>query len=130
MARPKKPEELRMKHVIPVRLNDIQYSVIAEYAARAGTSMTDYIRKQAVQGKVKTEYQIVADFPEIQKLTRELSAIGNNLNQIARYLNTGGALSRSIRDAINAAITQIMEIRNAALELAGEFNGHTKAYRK
>lgn len=92
--------------------------------------MAEYIRRQAVHGKVDTEYRIVADFPEIQKLTRELSAIGNNLNQIARYFNTGGLQSKSIMEDINAAVSGIMEIRAAALEMAGEQNGNTKTHRK
>ena len=92
--------------------------------------MAEYIRQQAVHGSINTEYRIVADFPEIQKLTRELSAIGNNLNQIARYFNTGGLQSKSILEDINEAVSGIMEIRNVALRMAGEHNGNTETHRK
>lgn len=92
--------------------------------------MAEYIRRQAVHGSINTEYRIVADFPEIQKLTRELGAIGNNLNQIARYFNTGGLQAQSILEDINEAVSGIMEIRNAALRMAGESNGNTETHRK
>ena len=130
MARPKKPDLQKMTHVIPVRLTDVQHSIITENASAAGMSVADYIRRQAVHGKVKKEYRIVADFPKIQDLTRELSAIGNNLNQIARYFNSGGTQSKAIREEINSAMTQIMEIRNIALEMAGEFYGNTETHSK
>ena len=96
MARPKKNESQTKLHVIPVRLSETQHSIVIRNAEKAGLSMAEYIRQQAVHGSINTEYRIVADFPEIQKLTRELSAIGNNLNQIARYFNTGGLQSKSI----------------------------------
>jgi len=130
MARPQKTELQKMTHVIPVRLSDVQHDIVLGNAAKAGMTMADYIRRQAVHGKVNAEYRVVADFPKIQELTRELSAIGNNLNQIARYFNSGGLQSQAIREEINAAITAIMEMRNIALEMAGEFYGNTETYRK
>ena len=130
MARPKKAELQKMTHVIPVRLSEVQHNIVLDRAEKAGLSMADYIRQQAVHGKVNAEYRIVADFPKIQDLTRELSAIGNNLNQIARYFNSGGLQAQAIREDINAAITAIIEMRNIALEMAGEFYGNTQTYRK
>ena len=130
MARPKKNESQTKLHVIPVRLSETQHSIVIRNAEKAGLSMAEYIRQQAVHGSINTEYRIVADFPEIQKLTRELSAIGNNLNQIARYFNTGGLQSKSILEDINEAVSGIMEIRNVALRMAGERNGNTETHRK
>ncbi len=130
MARPKKNESQTKLHVIPVRLSETQHSIVIRNAEKAGLSMAEYIRQQAVHGSINTEYRIVADFPEIQKLTRELSAIGNNLNQIARYFNTGGLQSKSILEDINEAVSGIMEIRNVALRMAGEHNGNTETHRK
>lgn len=130
MARPQKTGFQKKTHVIPVRLSEVQHGIVLTNAERAGMSMADYIRRQAVHGKVNIEYRIVADFPEIQKLTRELSAIGNNLNQIARYYNSGGLNTKAIREDINAAITAVFEIRNVAMEMAGEFYGNTETYSK
>lgn len=130
MARPRKNESQTKLHVIPVRLSETQHSIVTRNAEKAGLSMAEYIRQQAVHGSINTEYRIVADFPEIQKLTRELSAIGNNLNQIARYFNTGGLQSKSILEDINEAVSGIMEIRTVALRMAGEHNGNTETHRK
>ena len=130
MARPVKPEHQLKRHFITIRFDDTQYSILCMNATRAGISKTDYIRRQATTGKVNINYNIVADFPQIQEITRELSAIGNNLNQIARYFNSGGMQTQSVRQEINGCINAILEMRDAVTELAGGQNGNNKAHRK
>ena len=130
MARPKKSEDHLKTHMFTIRFDDVQYSILCEYAKLAGLSKTDYIRKQVVTGKVDVEYRIVADLPKLQELTKELSAIGRNLNQIAKYFNSGGLQTSEIRDEITRSINGIMDIRDAVMEIAGRIDGNPKTYRK
>ena len=44
-----------------------------------------YLRKMAIDG-----YIIQVDTTDIKEMTRALSAIGRNINQIAKRLNAGG----------------------------------------
>ena len=126
MARPKKQTGPAKTHAFVVRLDDIQYSVIAGYAKQLGMSMAEYIRHQAVHGKVEIRYPIVAALPELQRLTDEFSAIGNNLNQIARYFNMGGLQSKAMREEINDCISAIMKMRKTVIDMAGDFHGSTE----
>jgi len=159
MARPRKNAAHRKNHVITVRLNDAQYELISGYAKDAGMRISDYIRTQLMKGNVEIRYQIVADFPELQKVTRELAGIGNNLNQIARYFNMrvsnepdehacmftrrmprqpdseeavrlGGLRSQAMQEEINKCIRAVMEIRKDVAELAGEYHGNLKTSEK
>ena len=130
MARPRKNAAHRKNHVITVRLNDAQYELISGYAKDAGMRISDYIRTQLMKGNVEIRYQIVADFPELQKVTRELAGIGNNLNQIARYFNMGGLRSQAMQEEINKCIRAVMEIRKDVTELAGEYHGNLKTSEK
>lgn len=123
MARPKKETVPAKNHTLVVRLDDVQYSIVEGYAKQLGISMAEYIRRQAVHGKVEINYPIVAALPELQKLTDEFSAIGNNLNQIARYFNMGGLQSKAMREEINACISKIMEMRETVMGMAGDFRG-------
>ena len=123
MARPKKRTAPVKKHTFVVRLDDVQYSIIEKYASQLGISMAEYIRRQAVHGKVEIYHPIVASLPELQKLTDEFSAIGNNLNQIARYFHMGGLQSKAMREEINYCISEIMKMRKIILEMAGDFHG-------
>ena len=123
MARPKREIIPVKTHTLVVRLDDIQYSIIEKYARQLGIPMAEYVRRQATQGKVEISYPIVADIEQLQKLTDEFHAIGNNLNQIARYFNMGGLHSMAIRQEINECVMELMNMRKAVMSMAGDFNG-------
>ena len=93
-------------------------------------SRSDYIRQQLLKGQVIITYDFRVDIPELQKLTSEYHNIGNNLNQIAKYFNTGGIHSQEIRQRINQCISELFALRKEVLKMAGDFHGNTKAYRK
>ena len=69
---------------------------------------------------------IVADMPQLKEITAQLAAIGNNLNQIARYLNAGGMLTDELRNDINARVEDVMEMRKKILTLAGDYRGDSQ----
>ncbi len=69
---------------------------------------------------------IVADMPQLKEITAQLAAIGNNLNQIARYLNAGGALTDELRKDINACVEDVMKMRKEILTMAGDYHGDSQ----
>lgn len=126
MARPKKKDTEVLTHCFVVRLTNTQYDIIKSYADQIGISMAEYIRHQAIHGKITINYPVVVSLPELQKLTAQFGKIGGNLNQIARYFNTGGLQSRSVREDINECIAELMRMSKIIAEMAGEFNGNTQ----
>ena len=130
MARPKKEKELARSHHITLRLTETQYQKITDAANEAKLSRSDYIRQQLLKGKVIVTYDFRVDIPELQKLTSEYHNIGNNLNQIAKYFNTGGIHSQEIRQRINQCVSELFDLRKEVLKMAGDFHSNTKAYRK
>ena len=77
-----------------------------------------------------TSYVFYVHPDEIEAITREFAAIGNNLNQIATFFNSGGIQSRAMHENINHAIACIFEMREQVAEMAGKNYGNLKAYRK
>ena len=69
---------------------------------------------------------IVADMPQLKGITAQLAAIGNNLNQIARYLNAGGMLNDELRKDINACVEDVMKMRKEILTMAGDYRGDSQ----
>ena len=130
MPNRKKPAELKKTHILKIRLDDIQYNAIQDLAKEAGMSMTEYIRHQAVYGKVEIHNHIVADFPKLDELTREFATIGNNLNQLTRYFHMGGLKSKAMTDELTRCINEIMRMRKDVMEMAGEYRGYTQTHRK
>ena len=121
MARPKKEEVLFHTHHVNLRLTDTQYEIISESARRSNLTLSEYIRRQLLHGKVIAKYEIVADVPELKRLIAEFGKIGSNLNQIARHFNTGGIHSQEIRKELNQCITDIYEMKYSVLKMAGDF---------
>lgn len=121
MARPKKEKELRHNHNIMLRLTDTEYEIISANAKSANLPLAEYARKQVTNKKVIAKYEIVADVPELKKLIAGFGKIGSNLNQIARYFNSGGIHSQEIRKSIGQGIADIYEMKYAVLKMAGDF---------
>lgn len=62
---------------------------IREKAEKAGLSVSDYLRRQALSKKVTV---VPPDlFKEYQEMCGGFGRFGNNLNQVARHLNSGGS---------------------------------------
>ncbi len=70
------------------RVTRAEKEQIKRYAKRAGMSMSDYARRQALQKQVKiVTPEFISDYKQI---CGELGRFGNNINQIAKYLNSTG----------------------------------------
>ncbi len=125
MARPKKDESLRKGKQISIRFSETDYAKIAESAKKQNTTVTDYLRDRSVHGRVDTTFQIIADPEEVKKAARELNGILVNLQQIAKYYNTGGlyswALQETIREATDAVLTMLAVLKRMAGERIGNF---------
>ena len=130
MARPKKEKELARSHLIVFRLTDVEYDLVTKMAQEAGLSASAYIRKLLLEGNVNITYEVVADVPELQKLTAEFGKFGSNLNQIARYFHMGGIRSKAMQDEIHECISQIFDMRKEIAEMAGDYHGSVETHRK
>lgn len=128
MARPKKDNELTYTRQINLRFTDTQYDIVCKASRDAGLSISEYIRRQLMKGKVIAKYEIVADVPELKKLVAEFGKIGSNLNQIARHFNQGGIHSQEMRQAINRCIAEIYEMKYEVIKMAGDFHGNTETH--
>ena len=121
MARPRKEPEITYTHHINLLLTNVQYEIISENAKRANLSLSEYIRRQLIKGKVVAKYELVADLPELKKLIFEFGKIGNNLNQIARHFNAGGIHSQEMRKTIGQSLSEIFKMKEEVLKMAGNF---------
>ena len=71
------------KHRFHVRFSDKQWAKLLKNSANAGLSKAEFIRKLVDEKEIKPKP------PETYKqLIYEISAIGNNINQIAHQANT------------------------------------------
>ena len=69
MTRPQKESDMKREHRVTIRLTDTEFSIIENTAEQADMSISEYMRKQIMEGQVNTKFEIVADVKEIKKLT-------------------------------------------------------------
>ena len=96
--------------------------MISSNAKNASLPMAEYARKLITGKPPKITYEVVADLPELKKLIGEFGKIGSNLNQIARYFNSGGIHSQEMRKYIQQGIADIYEMKYEVLKMAGDFH--------
>ena len=118
-----KKTDMKREHRVTIRLTDAEFSIIENTAEQADMNISEYMRKQIMEGQVNTKFEIVADVKEIKKLIGELGKIGSNLNQIARYFNQGGIISSEMRIEIKKSLRDIYEMKYEVMRMAGDFRG-------
>ena len=69
-----------------------------------------YLRKMAIDG-----YIIQVDTTDIKEMTRALSAIGQNINQIAKRLNAGSPAYQADMEEIRERMDQIWQLQRRIL---------------
>ena len=105
MANRKRPIVLRCPVTVEER------ALIEQKMAQLPTQRIGaYLRKMAIDG-----YIIHTDTADIKAFTAELSAIGRNINQIAKKLNAGGPAYQADMDEIRERLDQIWQLQRRIL---------------
>jgi len=106
MARPKQDERAARSQHVAARFTAEERAALGLRAAESGLTLSDFVRAAALgaQPRRPTMPAGPAGVLTADEL-RELNAIGNNLNQIARALNSGRA--DPVSDDVRTALAQL-----------------------
>ncbi|MFJ6381416.1 MobC family plasmid mobilization relaxosome protein [Kitasatospora sp. NPDC092039] len=106
----------RTNRVCP-RFSDPEWSLLQHAAEQAGLTLGGYTAAAAVAAAASIDPNAaVADYrrgiQELMESNRQLGAVGNNLNQVAHFLNAGGQPAADLRQLLHrveAAIAAVDE---------------------
>ena len=112
----KKVKSIVKTKVISARVTETVHELLHQQAEDAGMTLSEFAAQMLMKGRVNTSYVFYVHPDEIEAITREFAAIGNNLNQIAAFFNSGGIQSRAMLENINHAISCIFEMREIIAE--------------
>ena len=121
-----KSKELKHRNIICLKLTDIELEILNQAASSVGISRSELFLNKPIQ----ISYEVVADINLLRELVGQYGKIGSNLNQIAKYFNTGGTHSQAMENEIHQCISDLFLLRKKVLEMAGDFHGDTKAHQK
>ncbi len=98
---------------LALRLDEVEYLLIGEYARMAGLSRGSFLRAAALGSPgVRAQRAPTVNAEALAHATAALNKVGSNLNQIARALNSGGAPV-----AADACAKVLADVRAAAARI-------------
>ncbi|MEK7754149.1 MAG: plasmid mobilization relaxosome protein MobC [Acidobacteriota bacterium] len=98
-----------------------EFNAIAAKADRAGLSFSAFVRASLLgDAGPRAQRRPPADHKALRQILGLVGRIGNNINQIARTLNTGGEVSQP---ELREALTAYLDIRTAIFEALGKNPG-------
>lgn len=127
MSTPKK-KRCKYPHHIDLRISDELFEKISNEAIATDLTLSEYLRQLLSKRRPTIKNHIVADYPEIKKLTAEFGKIGSNINQIAHYYNAGGDFNSEIHKQLERALTQLYEMKFKVERMCGDFHSYSQAH--
>lgn len=122
MKRKKHQKDITHPHFFAVRLSDMELEFLNRKSEKLGISKAEVIRKLLSEKPIIHKFEIVADLPQIQELISAYWKISTNLNQIAKYYNTGGEISMTVTAEIRQCINDLYYLRKDVLDITGVLN--------
>lgn len=114
-------DKRRRSHQSLIRWTDEEFTDITEKADKAGLAIAAFMRAAALGDTgPRAQRRPPADHKALRQILGHVGRIGNNINQIARALNSGE--KAPIHD-LPAALRAYMDIRNAIYEALGKTPG-------
>lgn len=105
-----------------VRFTNDEFNRIAARADQSGFGVAAFLRACALDGDAgpRAQRRPPADHKALREILGHIGRVGNNLNQIARSLNSGE--TANLAD-LEEALGAYLEIRNAIFEALGKDTG-------
>lgn len=110
--------------VVKTRLSYDEKIEFDDILKRTGLSQAEYIRCAIFGTPVQEAPKIEASPVEgLEKLLAQYGRIGNNLNQIARWLNSGGSLDRGLCHDLRLYIGELNKLKFDSIKIIGNYYG-------
>ena len=103
----KRKRDIQLKFRVTPQEREMIETKMAQFGT---TNMAAYLRKMAIDG-----YIIYTDTTEIKAFTSELSAIGRNINQIAKRINATGSPYQADMEEIRERLDEIWQLQRRIL---------------
>ena len=121
----------KRKNVVKTRLDEKELLILDFFAQRIGVSRSEYMRRAIFKTFHPTIPVTSHDddmLAAIGKLTTAIDRIGNNLNQIARRLNTYDEPYPELSEEVKNAISDLTDLKFKVLKTTGDAIGNTQTY--
>ena len=120
----KKESKKSRYYAIHARLTEDEMKDFKDRLATIGLTQSDYIRQAVFHSTIKFTIQKECNIDQLQILIAEYGKIGSNLNQIAKHLNSDGAITKEIVDEVRNASLDLADLKYEILKIVGDAYGN------
>lgn len=118
-ARRKSEKRQRVRQV-KTRMTEAEHAVFLARADKAGMTSAAFLRAAAIgDAGPRAQKRVPADAFVLRQVLGHIGKTGSNLNQIARYLHTGGEAQTVLPD-IREALADLARIRGLIYDALGK----------
>ena len=118
MKRTKKKTSALKTKSIQVRMTDDLYGILSQDARGARLSVSEYVRMLLMGKRPVIQQEVIYNDPRILHALGDLDIVGSNVNQIAHYLNQGGAVTEDLCNDIKMNLEKLKRMQMEIHKLA------------
>jgi len=96
---------MQRKKIVSLRLTESEFEQIKSEAEKLGYTTSDFIRSILLK-----KNRCLKNKKDTKKILFELNRIGNNLNQIAKYVNTFKTIDNFVKFSIDEILKELKKI--------------------
>ena len=111
---------------VMTRVSEEEYTEWHRRAELLGITVSEYVRRCVRTGKVEIIVKKEISIEPIVQIAAEYGKIGNNINQIAHYLNSTGVWSQRLLDNLNNNLKEMYSTTKNLAKVVDEINGNYK----
>ena len=119
MSQVKKKTKANKVEKAQVRFTSAELEYVDHCCQKKGLTRSAWIRKQCLNENVVINPETIEYFDNLEQAVKQLAPIGNNLNQIARNINTAKASGLEFKDHFDTKLIQElnMDIQNLKMTI-------------
>lgn len=116
----RKSEKRQRVRQVKARMTEAEHAVFLARADKAGMTSAAFLRAAAIgDAGPRAQKRVPADASVLRQVLGHIGKTGSNLNQISRYLHTGGEAQTVLPD-IRATLADLARIRGLIYDALGK----------
>lgn len=122
----KNRQERGSTRIVLTRISESEYEEWKRRSELLGITLSEYIRNAVRKGKTEVIIKKQIEIKPLTEIADQYGKIGNNINQIAHYLNGGAEWSESLLQSLTDNLAAMYSETRHLAKVVDEINGYHK----
>lgn len=119
-------QERGSTHIVLTRISEDEYKEWKRRSELLGITLSEYVRSTVRKGKTEVILKKPIEIKPLTEIAAQYGRIGNNINQIAHYLNSGAEWSELLLQSLTDNLANMYSVTKHLAKVVDELNGYHK----